>query len=172
MVLEFEGSNAKQVTAMLARKSSSGSHDAPPFVVFQMPPATAAAYITSGLVGSISKARVRPPTLPGPNDCHVPQAPPADALPSPAPPPPVPFGNSPSSSLKSEFASPVSKRDGKLLFLAVEKRFICLIFSFAWKWRSIGNCFSPFGRRFCKYHSSASRGWSKRSSSLSDSPLN
>src|SRR4030095_9485791 len=133
MVLELEGSKARQVTAMFARKSSSGSHDAPAFVVFQMPPATAAAYITSGLMGSMSNARVRPPTFPGPNDCHVPRAPLVEALPSPAPPPPVPFGNSPSSSLKSELASPVSKRDGKLLFLAVEKRFICLIFSFAWK---------------------------------------
>src|SRR6476619_1360391 len=83
-----------QVTAMFARKSSRGAHDVPAFVVFQMPPATPAAYITLGSVGSISKALVRPPTLPGPMLCQVPSAPLVDALPSPAPPPPVPFGNS------------------------------------------------------------------------------
>src|ERR1043166_1331844 len=96
MILGLDGSRARHVTAMFARKSSSGSHDAPPLVVFQTPPATPAAYITSGVTGSMTNARVRPPTLPGPNDCHVPSAPLVDALPSPAPPPPVPFGNSPS----------------------------------------------------------------------------
>src|SRR5215211_7634119 len=101
MVLEFEGSKARDVTAMFARKSLSGNHDEPPLVVFQMPPATAAAYITSGLVGSMRSDRVRPPTLPGPSDCQVPSAPLVDALPSPAPPPPVPLGNSPSSSKTS-----------------------------------------------------------------------
>ena len=69
-----------QVTAMFARKSSSGAHDVPAFVVFQIPPATAAAYITSGLLGSMSNARVRPPTLPGPRDCQVPSVPPVEAI--------------------------------------------------------------------------------------------
>src|SRR5262249_38619040 len=33
----------------------------------------------------------------------------------------------------------------------------------------MGNSFAPFGKRFCMYHSSASRGWSVRSRSLSGS---
>src|SRR5215213_283167 len=86
---------------MFARKSLSGAHDEPPSVVFQMPPAAAAAYITFASVGLMSSERVRPPTLPGPNDCQVPRAPLVEALPSPAPPPPVPFGNSPSSPLNT-----------------------------------------------------------------------
>src|SRR5689334_12038737 len=96
MMLGLVGSIAILVTAMLARKSFNGAQLLPAFVVFQMPPATPAAYITSGLTGSMSSARVRPPTLPGPSDCQVPSAPLVEALPSPAPPPPVPFGNSPS----------------------------------------------------------------------------
>src|SRR5215216_4143721 len=116
MVLELDGSKAMEVTAMFARKSLSGSHDEPPFVVFQMPPATAAAYITSGLLGSISNARVRPPTLPGPNDCQVPSAPLVDALPSPAPPPPVLFGNSPSPSSNTSSVSLAFACGGRFLF--------------------------------------------------------
>src|ERR1041384_3134626 len=96
MILGLDGSRARHVTAMFARKSSSGSHDVPAFVVFQTPPATPAAYITSGLTGSMTNARVRPPTLPGPSDCQVPSTPLVEALPSPAPPPPVLPGNSPS----------------------------------------------------------------------------
>src|SRR6185437_2604816 len=115
MMLEFYGSNARQVTAIFARKSSSGSHVPPPLVVFQIPPATAAAYMTSGLTGSTSKARVRPPTLPGPNACQVPSAPLVEALPSPAPPPPVPLGNSPSSPSNAGFASAESPGDRLLL---------------------------------------------------------
>src|SRR6185503_17319777 len=114
----FEGSIAMQVTAMFARKSLSGAHELPPLVVFQIPPATAAAYITSGLAGSMSNARVRPPTLPGPNDCQVPSAPLVDALPSPAPPPPVPFGNSPSPSRISS-VSPASACEGRFLLREV-----------------------------------------------------
>src|SRR6185369_13967576 len=120
MMLGFDGSIAMQVTAMFARKSSSGAQDVPPFVVFQMPPATAAAYITLGLTGSISNERVRPPTLPGPNDCHVPSAPLVEALPSPAPPPPVPFGNSPSPGSKISSVSPASVAAGRFLLRAVE----------------------------------------------------
>src|SRR6185437_932339 len=96
MMLELVGSNAIEETAMLARKSSRGAQVVPPLVDFQIPPATAAAYITFGLFGSTNRARVRPPTLPGPSSCQVPSAPLVDALPSPAPPPPVPFGKSPS----------------------------------------------------------------------------
>src|ERR1043165_7335137 len=96
MILGLVGSRTRHVTAMFARKSSSGSHDAPPLVVFQTPPATPAAYITLGLTGSMTNARGRPPTFPGPSDCQVPSPPLVDALPSPAPPPPVPFGKSPS----------------------------------------------------------------------------
>src|SRR6185312_6259306 len=122
------------VTAMFARKSFSGVHELPPLVVFQMPPATAAAYITSGLIGSISRARVRPPTLPGPIDCQEPSAPLVEALPSPAPPPPVPLGNSSSSPLITSSRSlSASVAEGRFLLRALEKRFIFLIFSFAWK---------------------------------------
>src|SRR5919112_3340326 len=133
MMFEFDGSNARHVTAMFARKSFSGSHALPPLVVFQIPPATAAAYITSGLLGSISSARVRPPTLPGPNDCHVPSAPLVDALPSPAPPPPVLPGNSPSPGSSTSLVSLPLAWGGRFLPLADENRFICLIFSLAWK---------------------------------------
>src|SRR5215813_10470724 len=113
-----------QVTAMLARKSSSGAHVVPPLVVFQIPPATAAAYITSALVGSMSNARVRPPTLPGPNDCHVPSTPLVEALPSPAPPPPVPFGNSPSPGSSISSASLPLACGGRFLPLEDENRFM------------------------------------------------
>src|SRR5262249_43400013 len=122
MILGLVGSRARHVTAMFARKSSSGFHELPPLVVFQMPPATPAAYITSVLTGSMTNARVRPPTLPGPNDCHVPSAPLVDALPSPAPPPPVPFGNSGSR------ISSASLAGGRFLPFADENRFMCLIF--------------------------------------------
>src|ERR1051325_8991351 len=105
MMLGLVGSRTKHVTAMFARKSSSGAHELPPFVVFQTPPATPAAYITSGVTGLMTNARVRPPTLPGPNDCHVPSAPLVDALPSLGPPPPVPFGNSPSPGSRISSAS-------------------------------------------------------------------
>src|SRR5215217_9603675 len=118
----FDGSKAMHVTAMFARKSLSGSHDVPPLVVFQMPPETAAAYITSGLVGSMSNARVRPPTLPGPIACQVPRAPLVEGLPSPAPAPPVPFGNSPASPSKIS-SVPASSCEGKFLLRDVEKRF-------------------------------------------------
>src|SRR5829696_9075667 len=122
-----------QVTAMFARKSLRGAHDVPPLVVFQIPPATAAAYITLGSVGSMSSARVRPPTLPGPNDCHVPSAPLVEALPSPAPPPPVPLGNSPLSPSNTSSLSFAAACGGTFLFLAVENRFMRLIFSLASK---------------------------------------
>ena len=40
-----------ELTAMLTRRSAFGNQLAPPFVLFQMPPATPAAHITSGVVG-------------------------------------------------------------------------------------------------------------------------
>src|ERR1041384_1471281 len=120
-----------QVTAMFARKSLSGAHELPPLVVFQTPPAPAAAHMTLGLTGSMIKERARLPTLPGPNDCQVPSAPLVEALPSPTPAPPVPPGNSGSSNISS--ASLLSACDGRFLLFRVEKRFIFLIFSFAWK---------------------------------------
>src|ERR1051325_9178590 len=132
MILGLVGSRARHVTAMFARKSSRGNHDAPPFVVFQTPPATPAAYITSGVTGSMTNARVRPPTLPGPSDCHVPSAPLVDALPSPAPPPPVLPGNSPSPGSSISSASPLAW-DGRFLPFADENRFMPLIFSLASK---------------------------------------
>src|ERR1044072_8969842 len=127
----FEGSIAMQVTAMFARKSLSGAHELPPFVVFQIPPATAAAYMRAGLTGSMINERVRPPTLPGPNDCQVPSAPLVEALPSPAPAPPVPPGNSGSPNTSS--VSLLSVCDGRFLLCRVENRLIFLIFSFARK---------------------------------------
>src|ERR1051325_6448571 len=133
MILGLDGSRARHVTAMFARKASSGSHDAPPLVVFQTPPATPAAYITSGLTGSITSARVRPPTLPGPSDCHVPSAPPVEELPSPAPPPPVLPGNSPSPGSSISSASLLLACAGMFLPLADENRFMCFIFSLASK---------------------------------------
>src|SRR5215475_8486756 len=75
MMFESEGSNAIDVTAIFAMKSSSAAQLAPLSVVFQMPPATPAAYMMFGELGSMISARVRPPTLPGPSDCHVPRTP-------------------------------------------------------------------------------------------------
>src|ERR1041385_8017266 len=66
MTLESAGSKASALTAMLGRKSVVANHDAPPSIVFQTPPETAPAYITLESLGSMSSARVRPPTLPGP----------------------------------------------------------------------------------------------------------
>src|SRR6185295_4919038 len=132
MVLWSVGSSARTVTAMFARKSFKGDHELPAFVVFHTPPATPAAYIVSVSTGSITSARVRPPTLPGPIDCHVPSAPLVEALPSPAPPPPVPLGNSGSSPPPpSPRSSSVSCAGGRFLLPRDEKRFIFLIFSFA-----------------------------------------
>src|SRR5689334_9118589 len=130
MILGLVGSRTRHVTAMFARKSSSGAHEVPPLVVFQTPPATPAAYITSGITGSMTNARVRPPTFPGPSDCQVPSAPLVDALPSPAPPPPVPVGNSPSPG--SRISVPLACV-GRFLPLADENRFMYLIFSLASK---------------------------------------
>src|SRR5882672_2652691 len=58
-------------TDRTAMKSSTGAHDAPPLVVFQMPPPTLPANIVSGLVGLIASERIRPPMLPGPNHRHA-----------------------------------------------------------------------------------------------------
>src|SRR5882672_8743540 len=57
-------------TDRTAMKSSIGAHDAPPLVVFQIPPPTLPANIVSGLVGLIASERIRPPMFPGPNHRH------------------------------------------------------------------------------------------------------
>src|ERR1017187_3936425 len=66
MTFELAGSMAMLFTAMLERKSLKGDQVVPPVVVFQIPPATPAVYMVVGVVGSISKARTRPPMFPGP----------------------------------------------------------------------------------------------------------
>ena len=70
MTDESAGSKAREHTAMFGRKSVTEIHDAPPSIVFQTPPETAAAYMMSESCGSMSSARVRPPTLPGPRNCQ------------------------------------------------------------------------------------------------------
>ena len=57
----------EELKLAIANISAIGVHCAPALVVFQIPPLTPAAYIVSGVVGLITKARVRPPILPGPN---------------------------------------------------------------------------------------------------------
>ena len=59
-------------TAMLASRSPMGVQEAPPSVVLKTPPATAPAYITSGLSGRIRSELVRPPILPGPSSTQSP----------------------------------------------------------------------------------------------------
>src|SRR5258706_10542543 len=72
MTEESAGSKASALTAMFGRKSVTACHDAPPSTVFQTPPETAPAYMTLESCGSIRSARVRPPMLPGPRNCHDP----------------------------------------------------------------------------------------------------
>src|SRR5512146_1537884 len=74
MVSGFAGSNASVTTARLAIWSVFVVQLVPPFVVFQTPPATPPAYITSGVVGWMIRARVRPPWLFGPRLLQVPSA--------------------------------------------------------------------------------------------------
>jgi hypothetical protein len=66
----FVGSTTSVQTARFSIRSSVGFQLAPASVDLKTPPATPAANITSGFVGSITTARVRPPTLPGPIDCQ------------------------------------------------------------------------------------------------------
>src|SRR3989304_8428049 len=73
MTLELVGSIAIEFPAGWAIRSASGAQVVPPFVVFHTPPATPAAYIVVGVVGSIRIARVRPPMLPGPSWVHAPR---------------------------------------------------------------------------------------------------
>src|SRR5205085_4578626 len=113
-----------QVTAMLGRKSLSGFQDAPPSVVFQMPPSTAPAYMMFAFVGSITSARVRPPTLPGPRFVHVPS--------TPAELPPAIFGVTlwawPFLFVLLAVAAAASASDGASVCVAVEYCFICFVF--------------------------------------------
>ena len=72
MVLVVAGEKASDTTARLAIcNCASGVQLAPASVDFHMPPATPPAYITFGLPGSISMARVRPPWFEGPRLDHV-----------------------------------------------------------------------------------------------------
>src|SRR2546425_10995404 len=71
---EFVGSIASEETARFGSSVSvRAAHDVPPLVVFHTPPATPAAYIVFGVVGSMTMARVRPPTLPGPRAVQDPR---------------------------------------------------------------------------------------------------
>src|SRR5258706_9851488 len=70
MTFESVGSIAIELTARFGSRSSSGLHESPASVDFHTPPATPAAYITSGVFGSIKIERVRPPMLPGPSCTH------------------------------------------------------------------------------------------------------
>ena len=67
-VSESVGSITREQTAKLAMKSSVGTHEAPVSADLHTPPPTPAAKIRLGFVGSITNARVRPPTFPGPRD--------------------------------------------------------------------------------------------------------
>src|SRR5258708_31831599 len=63
---------------MLAIRSLVGCQCAPPSLVRNTPPETAAAYMVLGSWGSMSSARVRPPMLPGPREVQVPRDVPRD----------------------------------------------------------------------------------------------
>src|SRR5262249_38501883 len=73
MVLWFVGSMTSELTLMLGIRSATGFHEAAPSALFQIPPPTPPAYMILGEVGSISMARVLPPTLPGPRLVHEPR---------------------------------------------------------------------------------------------------
>ena len=67
-----------------------GCQWAPASVVFQTPPDTPPVHMMSGLIGSNSRTRVRPPMLPGPRKLQEPMLPvetsfaPAGSLASPS----------------------------------------------------------------------------------------
>src|SRR5258708_24269547 len=63
---------------MLAIRSLVGCQCAPPSLVRNTPPETAAAYMVFESWGSMSSARVRPPMLPGPREVQVPRDVPRD----------------------------------------------------------------------------------------------
>src|SRR4051794_13381851 len=117
MTLELPGSKARQVTAMFAMKSLRGDHEAPAFVDFQTPPATPAAYIVLGVTGSTISARVRPPTLPGPSDCHVPSTPEVEPASAAGVESPLALAREAS---RSASPSPVSDSEGSVSPVAVE----------------------------------------------------
>src|SRR6266404_5661140 len=70
MTFESEGSIAIELIARFGSRSSSALHESPASVDFHTPPATPAAYMISGVFGSIKIERVRPPMLPGPSWTH------------------------------------------------------------------------------------------------------
>ena len=53
-------------TLSVAPKLATGFHEAPPSVVFQIPPPTDPANRVNGLPGTVARERMRPPMLPGP----------------------------------------------------------------------------------------------------------
>jgi hypothetical protein len=59
------------LTLRFGSRSSSGIQVPPPSTVFQTPPSAAPAYIVLGEVGSMTRALVRPPMLPGPSGFHA-----------------------------------------------------------------------------------------------------
>src|SRR5436190_188333 len=67
MLLGLSGSIAMQQTESDGRKSLRPDQEAPPLVVFQIPPPTEPSHMVLGLVGWTMMERVRPPTLPGPS---------------------------------------------------------------------------------------------------------
>ena len=89
MVFGLTGSKAIAPTTMLPRKSAMAEKDWPPLVESQMPPVDAPTRMRLASRGSISTARRRPPTLPGPKAVQVLLDTPAARLRacSPSPPP-------------------------------------------------------------------------------------
>ena len=74
------GTSARLHTARLLIRSSIGAHDAPALVLRQMPPPTAPAHITDGLLGSMTRLRVRPPMLFGPRSVQPKRPMPASSI--------------------------------------------------------------------------------------------
>src|SRR5436190_10035291 len=70
-MLELPGAITRLLTAMLGRKSAIGRQVRPASFDFHTPPATPAANIKFGWRRSMTRARVRPPILPGPSGSHV-----------------------------------------------------------------------------------------------------
>src|SRR5205085_11398235 len=66
-----EGATATAPTLRLLIVSVSGTHDAPPSVVFQRPPPSAPAYSVLAAVGCGAMAVMRPAPLVGPSETHV-----------------------------------------------------------------------------------------------------
>ena len=81
ITLELDGSMTKVPMARLPMKSATGENDSPPSIVNQMPPDAEPTKMRDELRGSMTMARMRPPTLPGPRKVHCPLLMPAALLP-------------------------------------------------------------------------------------------